>query len=216
MSNRDVAQASVMPRSLARFELIASLVPSGAWPVVDVGADHGRVAELVGAIATERAPHRKSAKPLPWVIADGLRPFRHVAVAIVTGMGARTISRILKEAPKPSVAVIVHAPDDPILLRQELAAQGWKIDAEGLAPEAGRFAEVIRAIPGQETSRDATLAFGPCLLRGNDPHLEVHLRQLHGYWSGLASTTRGCAPEKASAFNQYVAFLNQVILDRFG
>jgi tRNA A22 N-methylase len=205
-----------MPRAVSRFDVIASLVPEGHWPVVDVGADHGRVAEMVGAIATERAPHRRSAKPLPWVIADGLKPFRHVQVAILTGMGARTIARILKEAPQPSVAVVVHAPDDPILLRQELAALGWKIDEEALAPEAGRFAEVIRAIPGQETAQDATLAFGPRLLRGNDPHLEAHLRQLHAYWSGLASTTKGCAPEKADTFDRYATFLSQVILDRFG
>jgi len=205
-----------MPRTRSRFEVIASLVPGDCWPVVDVGADHGRVAELVGAIATERAPHRRSAKPLPWVIADGLKPFRQVEVAIVTGMGARTISKILKEAPKPSVAVVVHAPDDPILLRQELASQGWKIDAEALAPEAGRFAEVIRATPGQESARGPTLAFGPRLLSGDDPHLEAHLRQLHGYWSGLASTTKGCAPEKANTFDQFATFLSRVIQERFG
>lgn len=205
-----------MAREQSRFDLIASLVPEGCWPVVDIGADHGLVAERVGAIATERAPGRRSAKPLPWVIADGLKAFRTVQVAIITGMGARTIGRLLREGARPTVAVIVHAPDDPILLRQTLAGQGWKIDAEGLAREAGRFAEVIRAVPGKEAHTGLDLNFGPCLLKGDDPLLEEHLRQLHGYWSGLASKTERCAPAKASEFDRYASFLSQKIESRFG
>ncbi len=207
---------SRMGRERSRFDLIASLVPEGCWPVVDVGADHGIVAEQVNAIATERAPGRKSMKKLPWVIADGLKPFRNVQVAILTGMGARTIGRLLLEGARPTVAIVVHAPDDPILLRQTLARQGWKIDAEGLAREAGRFAEVIRAVPGEEPSTGCDLDFGPCLLVGDDPLLEEHLRQLRGYWSGLAKKTQHCAPIKAEKFTRYASFLSQAIEHRFG
>lgn len=205
-----------MGRERSRFDLITSLVPEGCWPVVDVGADHGLVAERLGAIATERAPGRRSMKPLPWVIGDGLKPFRTLEVAIITGMGARTIGRLLQEGARPTVAIIVHAPDDPILLRRTLADQGWKIDAEGLAREAGRFAEVIRAVPGEEPSSGFELDFGPYLLASDDPFLEEHLHQLRGYWSGLAAKTRSCAPAKAEQFDRYASFLLRTLNARFG
>jgi tRNA A22 N-methylase len=177
--------------------------------VVDVGADHGRVAAALGAIATERRPHRRSRAAVRWVIADGLAPFRAVDVAIVAGMGAATIARILTSGPTPS-AVILHAQDDPIRLRRWLAANGWAIDAERLAPEAGRFAEVIRAMPGREPASGLSLDHGPRLLAGGDPWLAPHLHELVGYWSDLAARTASGAPEVAADARSRAAFLDGV------
>jgi tRNA (adenine22-N1)-methyltransferase len=171
-----------------RRDVIVGLLPPGRL-VIDVGADHGYVAQAVGGIATERQPHRRGDAPVRWVVADGLRPFRNVDVAVIAGMGAYTIARILGDVPKPNV-VVLHPQDDPPRLRRWLAANGWRIDAEALAPEAGRFAEVIRAVPGHEPHDGAVLELGPVLLDGDDPHLDAHLAELDAWLTGLFDATR--------------------------
>ncbi len=189
----------------ARRALLVRMTPK-ADVIVDVGADHGHVAAKVGAIAVERMPNRTGRSDVPWVICDGLAAFRHVDVAIIAGMGAKTIAGILERGPAPTVAVL-HAQDDPPALRIWLAENGWTIEAEGLAPEAGRYAEVMRVRRGTETATGMWLAFGPKLLEGQDPLLEAHLAQLHGYWRGLAEQTRGKAPLKHQHCNERAMFL---------
>ncbi len=157
---------------------------------VDVGADHGRIAQQIGAIATERMPHRKSGARVPWVIADGLRPFARVDGVVIAGMGANTIARILDEGPRPGWAVL-HAQDDPVTLRHWLADHGFAIEAEALAEEAGRYAEISRVRPGEESARGRWLSFGPRLLRDGHPLLLDHLEELRDYYRGLAERTRG-------------------------
>lgn len=198
----------------ARREVLISLCPEGEV-IVDVGADHGHVAAAVGAIATERQPHRAGRSDVRWVIADGLRPFRRVDVAIIAGMGAHTIASILEAGPTPAVAVL-HAPDDPIALRRWLASHGWRIEAEALAPEARRFAEVIRAVPGQETAEGMELDFGPRLLRSDDPWLLAHLEQLIGYHGGLAEATADRAPDIAVVASARATFLGGQLAARRG
>ena len=191
----------------ARRELLVAMCPSAEF-IVDVGADHGHVAHAVGAIATERAPNRAGRGDVPWVIADGLKPFRRVPCAIIAGMGAETIARILQDGPRPDVAVL-HAQDDPPRLRRLLAADDWRIEAEGLAPEAGRYAEVLRVVPGRETATGLWLDFGPVLLRGNAPHKPAHLAQLIGHYERLAHTTRHAAPAIHADMEARVVFLRE-------
>ena len=105
-------------------------------------------------------------------------------------MGARTIAGILDRGPRPALAVL-HAQDDPPELRRWLAANGWHIDAEGLAPEAGRFAEVIRAVPGEESAEGLWLDYGPRLLTVGDPLLLDHLDQLMAHHENIARATDG-------------------------
>lgn len=175
-----------------RRALLVAMTPPAPF-IVDIGSDHGHVAHAVGAYATERRPHRTGRLDLNWIIADGLRPFRDVDVAIVAGMGALTIIGILADSPPPRVAVL-HCPDDPPRLRRWLAGNGWRIEAEGLAREAGRFAEVVRARPGTEPHTGLELEFGPRLPQ--DPLWPEHVRQLLGHWTNLAEATAGKAPEK--------------------
>jgi tRNA A22 N-methylase len=196
----------------ARRELIVAMTPRVEGVVVDVGADHGHVAHAIGAIATERAPNRIGRRDVPWVVGDGLSMFRRVDVAVIAGMGALSIAGILERGPRPEVAVVVHAQDDPPVLRRWLAANGWRIEAEGLAPEAGRWAEVIRAVPGDETATGMTLDWGPRLLEGDDPHLAPHLAHLDQHFSGLATATEG-RPEHAR-FAGIAAFVRSVRVRR--
>lgn len=175
-------------------ELAPRLPPDAV--IVDVGADHGHVTHALRTaglpvVASERAPGIAGRPELPWVLADGLAPFRRVDVAVIAGMGARTIARILQRGPRPTVAAVLHAQDDPPRLRTWLAADGWRFEAEGLAPEARRYAEVMRVVPGEETATGETLALGPRLLSDGHPLLEAHLRQLHGHWTSIARATHG-------------------------
>ena len=176
----------------ARRELLARLCPRDLPPIIDVGADHGHIAWTVGGFATERMPHRIGRRDIQWVVCDGLAPFREVGVAIIAGMGARTIASILEAGPKPRLAIL-HAQDDPPLLRSYLANNGWEIVREALAPEAGRFAEVIVAQVGQETSSGLHLRYGPRLLRDGDPYLLDHLRQLISHSTDIAKATEKSA-----------------------
>ncbi len=163
-----------MKTSDARRAAIVSLLPPNPTLIVDVGADHGHLAAAVGAIAVERRPHRRSAASLPWVITDGLSAFREVPVAVIAGIGARTIAAILERGVAPVVAIL-HAPDDPGLLRTLVVTAGWRLEAEALAPEGPRYAEIVRVSRGAEPSSGLHLLHGPHLLEGHDPHREAWL-----------------------------------------
>ena len=99
-------------------------------------------------------------------------------------------------------AAVVHSPDRTDTLRRGLAAQGWRIDAERLAPEARGFAEVIRVLPGEEESQGLSLAFGPKLL--DDPLLSEHLAHQHRHWARVASQ----APEGSQGHARATAWLD--------
>lgn len=196
----------------ARRLVICALAPTDR-EIIDVGADHGHVAHALGAIATERLPHRSGRPDVPWVVADGLAPFRTVPAAVIAGMGAKTIAGILERGPRPEV-LVAHAPDDPPTLRLWLAAHGWRIEAEALAREGNRFAEVLRAVPGDEPSGDLWLELGPRLLRGDDPLLRPFLVHSQGFYAGIASATAGAAPDKHAWATARADFLGERLLER--
>lgn len=188
-----------------RTDLILSLIPAGRT-VIDVGADHGYVAASVGGIATERQPHRRGRVAVRWVVADGLAPFRDVDCAVIAGMGAATIEGILDRGPRPAVAIL-HAPDDPQRLRRAIAERGYRIDAEGLAPEGNRFAEVLRVVPGHEPAAGLVLEYGPLLLRDGDPWIVPHLAHHLAFHRDLAARIASAAPERAAASARRADFL---------
>jgi len=157
--------------------------------VVDVGSDHGHVAAALASehdlvIATERRSNRLPDQSLLRVVADGLAPFRRVDLAIVCGMGPHSILHVLSNGPRPRVAV-VHSPDRTDTLRRGLKGRGWRIDAEALAMENERCAEVIRIVPGDEPAEGHALLFGPLLL--NDPLLSLHVQHVKAHWKRVAS-----------------------------
>jgi tRNA A22 N-methylase len=193
--------------NVGRRDVVLALVPKDRGWIVDVGADHAEVARALGAIATEREPHRARRSGVPWVIADGLSCFAEVPVAVIAGMGARTILAILDAGPRPSV-LVAHAQDDPELLRVGLAARGWRIEAEALAPEAHGFAAVLRAVPGDEPAVGLELAFGPRLREHGDPHLQASLTQQRARWAKVADDTRVAAPSVCADATARVAHLD--------
>lgn len=167
----------------ARRAVLVRLALAGPAPRIDVGADHGRVAEALGCIATEREPSRRGRPNVPWVIADGLQPFRAVGTAVIAGMGARTILHVVEQA-CPVERLVLHAQDDPGALRLGLGALGWRVADEALAPDGRGFAEVVVAVRGPNPHDPLDLELGPVLLRSSDPlrpaWLTHRLRELDG------------------------------------
>jgi tRNA A22 N-methylase len=178
-----------------RLSLIIQLAPKGLR-CVDVGCDHGHVAAALGAIASEREGHRLPRREdVARVIADGLRGHKDVDLAILTGMGPRLILGILDRGPSPKEA-IVHSPQHSHVLREGLAARGWRVYREGLAPENGRFAEVLHIRPGKSPYAGYVLAFGASLMR--HPWAREHAAHLRESWRRLAQD----APEGTEAHSR--------------
>lgn len=140
--------------------------------MVDVGADHGRLARAVGAVAVERLPHRKASPEGTWVISDGLSALRGVGTAVIAGMGADRIAGILVDT--DARRVVAHAQDDPPRLRAWLAANGWRIVDERVAREGRRWTELVAAERGAEPTAGARLRCGPVLAsRPDDPDVRA-------------------------------------------
>lgn len=184
-----------------RLAALAALVPPGPPDriVVDVGADHGHLAAALGAIAVEREAHRPGVGARsPWVLADGLAPFRRVDVAILAGLGARTIAGIVQRGPRPGM-LVAQAPDDPPRLRRLLVHDGWRVDAEALAREGARIVEIVRFVPGDEPARDPHLGLGPRLLAESHPlrgaWLDQERRRRRRLLADLASHDPGRAAQ---------------------
>ncbi len=197
----------------ARRAALARLAPTDAPLLVDVGADHGHVAHAVGGVATERRPNRLGRRDVPWVVADGLLPFREVPAAIIAGMGALTIEGILERGPLPTI-LVTHAPDDPRKLRRTLKRLGYRIVDETLAWEGRKYAEIIRAEQGDEPHEGLELEFGPVLLHGDEPHLQDHLTQLCRHQMTIARATADSAPEVHEATQRVVDFLSAQLTRR--
>lgn len=193
----------------ARHRVLCELCPDEKI-IIDVGADHGYVAEHLGAIASERMPHRRGRRPIPWVIADGLKPYAHADAAIIAGMGAHKIIQILQEAP-PITTLVLHATDAPRRVRAYLAQNGWCIDVERIVPEGRAFAEVIRAKKGNEPATGLELAFGPKLLQTKGPYHLPHFTHLYDYWERIRDACEHSDPEKAAFAAERVQFLEQIL-----
>lgn len=190
-----------------RHDLLIRLGMDAPRPLVDVGADHGKVARALGGVATERRAHRAHGTG-HWVIADGLVGFGPLGTAVIAGMGAGTISRILAAGP-PLQRAILHAQDDPPRLRRWLATAGWRIIDEALAPEAGRFAEVVVAEPGVEPAEGFRLDYGPVLIDGDDPHRQAHFAEVAGWLEGLVQQTAGSPV--AEEFEARLEFVRSIL-----
>jgi tRNA A22 N-methylase len=167
-----------------RMALIVQMAPKGKR-CVDVGCDHGHVSAALSAVASEKEPHRLPRRTdVPRVVADGLLGHKNVELAILTGMGPKLILKILDAGPSPEEA-IVHSPQHTHVLREGLAERGWRVHREGLAPENGRYAEVLHIRRGAPKGDGYLLAFGPSFME--HPWGWTHANRLREDWSRLQS-----------------------------
>jgi len=189
---------------------VASLVLPGSR-VADIGTDHGRLPAMLLAagraswcVATElaRTAVRRLEQPgaVPALesrleLREGfglrvLEPADRIDVVVLSGLGARTVTRILEDRPPRELGVkrlVIQPQSEPDRLRRWLGRNGYAIVEERMVRERERFYVVIAAeprpgpaVPDHPALNRADLEeAGPCLVRSADPVVRE-------YWSRVA------------------------------
>ncbi|EHI76970.1 hypothetical protein HMPREF9184_00763 [Streptococcus sp. oral taxon 058 str. F0407] len=175
-----------------RLELVASFVPQGTI-LLDVGSDHAYLPiELVEKGQIERAiagevvegPCQSAVKnveahglkeKIQVRLANGLAAFEEedqVSVITVAGMGGRLIATILEEGldKLSNIQRLILQPnnreDD---LRIWLQDHDFRIVAESILEEAGKFYEILVVEAGQMKLSASDIRFGPFLSKEVSP-----------------------------------------------
>lgn len=236
-----------------RLTAICRMVPAGCVPA-DIGTDHAAVPiellrsgkctralacdVLEGPLSAAReniARAGLSDRIGVW-LSDGFQALPEGAydAAVICGMGGQTIRRILggRPADRRLLKTLVLSPQsEREELRAYLRAEGFRIEAEDLILEEGKFYPVIRAVPAEDPPEPADAApdpltqraldrFGPCLIRGAHPLLPEYLdrreRVLNGIAEGLekAASGEGAGPRAAARRAEIGAELELIALAR--
>ena len=175
-----------------RLELVASFVPQGAI-LLDVGSDHAYLpielierGQIKSAIAGEvvDGPYQSAVKnveanglkeKIQVRLANGLAAFEEedqVTVITIAGMGGRLIATILEEGldKLSNIQRLILQPnnreDD---LRIWLQDHDFRIVAESILEEAGKFYEILVVEAGQMKLSASDVRFGPFLSKEVSP-----------------------------------------------
>ena len=175
-----------------RLEMVASFVPQGAV-ILDVGSDHAYLpielverGQIETAIAGEvvEGPYQSAVKnveahglkeKIQVRLANGLAAFEEedqVTVITIAGMGGRLIATILEEGLEKlsNIQRLILQPnnreDD---LRIWLQDHGFRIVAESILEEAGKFYEILVVEAGQMELSASDVRFGPFLSKEVSP-----------------------------------------------
>lgn len=195
-----------------RLQCVVGCVQSGGV-VADIGCDHGFTAiELVksgrasGAVAMDikegplsRAREHIGQHGLTGKIACRLSDGASALTAgeadtiLISGMGGALICRILRDSiPVISAAEeLVLSPQSEIhLVRRELHNLGFRIAAERMVFDMGKYYVVIRAVPGEERyGEEEEYLYGKCLIDGRSEvfaeYMGRELARVQGILSGI-------------------------------
>lgn len=214
---------------LPRLAAIASLVPDGA-AVADVGTGHGRLAlhlaasgRIPSVVAIERSPKELAAAlrfppgdprgaRLTHRRGDGLAalaPSDGIGTAILAGLGARTILRLLDGRPEGlGISRFVLQPQTEVeALRRGLVERGYGFLDEAVVLESGRYRFILAVAPDGPApepvdglSRDELLAAGPCLVRSRPPLLLAYWRARRARLGALSDSRRGETAARIAAY----------------
>lgn len=179
-----------------RKDAIIALVPQCARGA-EIGADHGQISAgilqagrckqmLVCDIsAASLRKARRLFASLGWeeqaafAEADGLEAIETPVDAIViAGMGAKTMTGILERGLDRigDAALVLQANPGPEDLRAWLCAHGFRIEAETLVYDEGRYYIALRAVKGAEPLTERQTLLGPRLLENRTPLFESYLQ----------------------------------------
>lgn len=217
-----------------RLGAVASLVPQGSR-VADVGTDRGLLPRLL--LATGRASHcigteiggpagrgpfdpagrGRHRERLEFRAGFGLRVLAEadrIDVLVLSGLGARTIVRILEDRAPAELGIkrlVLQPQSEPGTVRRWLFAHDFAIVAERMALERGRYYVAMGAEPGgsqpgpdhPRLDRAAIEEAGPCLLRSGDPLVrEYWERVLHEQRQILERAQGGTGREAAERLSR--------------
>ncbi len=119
-----------------------------------------------------------------FIVADGLEALtKPVGAIVIAGMGAETIVGMLERGKERvgEAALVLQSNTRLPVLRRWLMENGFRLDAERLVFEEGRFYIIIRAVIGRVAYSDKELFLGPCLLRERPALLADYLTFLEAY-----------------------------------
>ncbi len=190
-----------------RLRKVAGFVPQDA-KILDVGSDHaylpiyliqqGKISSAIAgevvegpyqSAVTNVADNQMSDK-ISVRLANGLAAFEvedQIDTIVIAGMGGRLISEILENgrAKLRAISRLILQPNNrEDELRSWLVSNGFRLLAEDVLEEAGKFYEILVAEAGQQTLTEQEKRFGPFLLEQQSPVFQLRwqkeLKKLEG------------------------------------
>ena len=180
-----------------RLNAAASMVTRG-YRLADIGTDHGFVpiwlvksGIIPSAIAMDinRGPLERAQEHIAQAgldrfiqtrLSDGLEGLGEGEAdsILIAGMGGALTVRILEKDPPSDLgaAELILQPQSEIgKVREYLCTSGWKIDAEDMVLEEGKYYPMMHCIRGEMTLTLEEAEFGPCLIASGNPVLMKYL-----------------------------------------
>ena len=168
------------------------------YRLADIGTDHGfvpiwlvRNGVIPSAIAMDvnRGPLERAREHIAQAglegyirtrLSDGLAGLRkgEADSILIAGMGGALTQRILENDPPQSLgaAELILQPQSEISkVREYLCRSGWKIDAEDMVLEDGKYYPMMHCVRGEMTLTPEESEFGPCLIASGHPVLRKYL-----------------------------------------
>ena len=168
------------------------------YRLADIGTDHGfvpiwlvRNGVIPSAIAMDvnRGPLERAREHIAQAglegyirtrLSDGLAGLRkgEADSILIAGMGGALTLRILEKDPPQSLgaAELILQPQSEISkVREYLCTSGWKIDAEDMVLEDGKYYPMMHCVRGEMTLTPEEAEFGPCLIASGHPVLRKYL-----------------------------------------
>ena len=97
---------------------------------------------------------------------------------LIAGMGGALTQRILEKDPPQSLGtteLILQPQSEISKVREYLCRSGWKIDAEDMVLEDGKYYPMMHCVRGEMTLTPEEAEFGPCLIASGHPVLRKYL-----------------------------------------
>ena len=169
------------------------------YRLADIGTDHGfvpiwlvRNGVIPSAIAMDvnRGPLERAREHIAQAglegyirtrLSDGLAGLckGEADSILIAGMGGALTQRILEKDPPQSLGtteLILQPQSEISKVREYLCRSGWKIDAEDMVLEDGKYYPMMHCIPGKMELTPEEALYGPDLLSTRHPVLWRYLR----------------------------------------
>lgn len=219
-----------------RLSAAASMVTRG-YRLADVGTDHGfvpiwlvRNGHVPSAIAMDvnRGPLERAKEHIAQAglnefiqtrLSDGLCALSvdEADSILIAGMGGALTVRILEKDPPAELgaAELILQPQSEISrVREYLCRAGWRIDAEEMVLEEGKYYPMMHCVRGDMTLTPQEAEFGPCLIASGHPVLLKYLtfreRVLRANLENLQKGSSGRALERREQILGQIDQIRQV------
>ena len=221
-----------------RLRAVASLAAPGSR-IADVGCDHGYIpiylyleGRIPGAIAMDvnRGPLLRAeehireyglGKYIETRLSDGVKALSagEADTVIIAGMGGPLMEKILTEGRSvlESVSELILQPQSEIgAFRHYLLEHGYRITAEDMVFEEGKYYPMMKVLHGEQSYGDETeYLFGRGLLDSRNPVLEQFLLKeqssVEKIMGHLKKTDTKAGRERLSELEQELCYIKKAL-----